>query len=181
MNSWNPSVAHAIRQLVKTEEADPASLSTVAKAKDIVRTANLQSKSPLVTPNFGYVAIWLSEVGNKSTLDGLLTHADKFMSPTWRNGGLYYPRSDHDPEKVRNETAVDPFTGNSAIGYARLNILDGQRKMWLEPWTAEQVSSSPYVDSLDLSSDVDFVRGCWDTMRKAMIVTMRSWDGEKKR
>lgn len=209
MNSWNPSVAHstltsqavgflsrvepdrvelnstpvayAIRNLVKTEGADPDSSSTVARAKDIVKSSGAdQQRMSWTTPTFGYVVKWVSEVGDKATLEGLLTHADKFMNPTWRNGGLYYPRNDQESDKDGNQTAMEPFTGNSAIGYARLNVFDGQRKIWLEPWTAEQVSGSPYVDGVDLSSDVDFIRGSWDRMRKAMLVTMRSWDGERK-
>lgn len=209
MNSWNPSVAHAtfesqavgfmsrvepdrvelnppsianaIRQLVKIEGADPNSLSTIAKARDIVKTSGVnQVKMPWTTPAFGYVVQWVSEVGDKPTLEGLLTHADKFMHPTWRKGGLFYPRNDQESDKDGHHTAVEPFTGNSAIGYARLNIFDGQRKMWLNPWTPEQVSSSPYVDGVDLSNDVDFVRGFFDSERKAMIVTMRSWDGGRK-
>ena len=210
MNSWNPSVAHAtfdtqapgflsriepdrvelnsfpvaqtIRHLIKTEGVDPDSLSTIAKAKQIVESnSSAQQKIPWNTPIFGYVVQWVSEVGNKATLEGLLTHADKFMNPTWRDGGLFYPRNDQETDKDGHPTAVEPFTGNSAIGYARLNIFDGQRKMWLEPWTANQLSSAPYVDGVDLASGVDFLRGNWDEMRKAIFVTIRTWDGEKKK
>jgi hypothetical protein len=210
MNSWNPSVAHstfdsqavgflsevepgrvevnstpvahAIRDLVKTDGADPDSISTISRAKAIVE-ANRgdQQRMPWTTPTFGYVVKWVSEVGNKATLEGLLSHADKFMNPTWRNGGLYYPRNDQETDKYGNRIAVEPFTGNAAIGYARLNVFDGQRKMWLEPWTAEQVSGAPYVDGVDLASDVDFLRGGWDKMRNSMVVTLRSWDSGRKK
>ena len=210
MNSWNPSVAHstfdilapgflsrvepdrvelnsfalaqAIRQLVQTEGSDPDSPSTITKAKQIVASnESSQRGSPWNTPTFGYVTQWVSEVGNKATLDGLLTHADKFMNPTWRHGGLFYPRNDQETDKEGHPTAVEPFTGNAAIGYARLNILDGQRKMWLQPWTAEQVSAAPHVDGVNLDSDVDFLRGSWDEERYALVATMRPWDGEKKK
>lgn len=140
-----------------------------------------QRKSPYNSPTFGYVVQWVSEVGNKAALEGLLTHADKYMNPTWRNGGLFYPRNDQETDKDGHLTTVDPFTGNCAIGYARLNILDGRRKMWLEPRTPEQVASAPFVDCVDLSSGVDFLRGAWDEVQKALIVTMRSWDSEKKK
>lgn len=210
MNSWNPSVAHstfdsqaigflsrvepgrvevnstsiahAIRDLVKTEGADPDSFSTMSRARSIVeKNGSDQRRMPWTTPTFGYVIKWVSEVGNKATLEGLLTHADKFMNPTWRNGGLYYPRNDQETDKYGNRVAVEPFTGNAAIGYARLNVFDGQRKMWLEPWTAEQVSGSPFVDGVDLASGVDFLRGSWDKIHNSMVVTMRSWDSERKK
>jgi hypothetical protein len=73
-------------------------------------------------------------------------------------GSLFYPRNDRETDKDGHPTAVELFTGNSAIGYARLNVFDGQRKMWLEPWTAKQLSSAPYVDGVDLASGVDFLR-----------------------
>lgn len=180
LNSF--AVAQTIRQLVETEGLDPDSPSTITKAKQIVKSkATAQRGSPWHTPTFGYVVQWVSEVGNKATLTGLLNHADKFMNPTWRNGGLFYPRNDQESDEDGHPTTVDPFTGNSGIGYARLNILDGQRKMWLEPWTSEYVANAPYADGLDLSSGVDFLRGSWDEEGKAFIVTVRPWDGEKKK
>ena len=124
-------VAHAIRNLAKTKGADPDSPSTVARAKDIVKSSGAdQQRMPWTTPTFGYVIKWVSEGGNKATLEGLLTHADKFMNPTWRSGGLYYPRNDQESDKDCHRTAVEPFTGNGAIGYARLNVIYGQRKLW---------------------------------------------------
>ncbi|KAJ7819898.1 hypothetical protein B0H14DRAFT_3736464 [Mycena olivaceomarginata] len=68
----------------------------------------------------------------------------------------------------------------TAIGCARLNVRDGQRKMWEAPWTPEHLARTPYVDGEDLSSGVDFLRGTWDADVGAMIVTLRTWDGSSK-
>ena len=75
---------------------------------------------------------------------------------------------------------MDPFTGNSAVGYARLNVFDGQRKMWADPWTSEHISAAPHIEGVDLASGVDFLRGCWVESVRAMVITMRSWDGKVK-
>ncbi|KAK5714300.1 hypothetical protein LTR17_017231 [Elasticomyces elasticus] len=75
---------------------------------------------------------------------------------------------------------LDPFTGNAAIAYARLNVEDGQKRMWEQPWTSEVLSKRPYVDGVELGQGVNFLRGDWDEVAKAVVVTMRSWDGEVK-
>ncbi|KAM6535540.1 hypothetical protein FALCPG4_005095 [Fusarium falciforme] len=76
---------------------------------------------------------------------------------------------------------MDAFTGNSAIPYARLNVFQGQRKMYENPWTDNHFSTYPFIDNIDLSSGVDFLRGNWDKNLAAMAVTMRSYSGEGKK
>jgi len=44
--------------------------------------------------DFGWMTVWASEMGDAVMLDSLLCHADRFMHPTWRSGGPYYPRND---------------------------------------------------------------------------------------
>ncbi|KAL2837717.1 hypothetical protein BJY01DRAFT_220700, partial [Aspergillus pseudoustus] len=210
MNAWNPDLAHrsfetqttgfltqvekdrvnlntapvayAIRKLVKQKDADPNAPSTIRAATEAVRQKfpNGLPKAPYPGPTFGYVAMWVSEVGTAATLNGLLNHADRYLGPTWQDGGLYYPANDEDADEQGNWKTMDPFTGNASIGYARLNVSDGQRKMWLNPWTPEKVSKAPYVGSLDLGSGVDILRGVWDGERGAMILTLRTWDGSTK-
>lgn len=75
---------------------------------------------------------------------------------------------------------MDPFTGNASIGYARLNVLGGQKKMWNAPWTRETLSQRPWVDGVDLGQGVDFVRAVFDEGEQLLLLTIRSWDGSKK-
>jgi hypothetical protein len=77
--------------------------------------------------------MWLSEVDPCDDLAGLLNHADRFLTPEWEKGGLFYPHHDIQRDKDGNWTHVDPFSGNAAIGYARLNVANGQRRMWDTP------------------------------------------------
>jgi hypothetical protein len=176
VNSNSTAVGSAFRTLVK-EGADPDAPATLHSAREI---AGPPAKSTFSYPDFGYVVQWVSEVGSAATLDGLLRHADVFLSPTWERGGLFYPRYDEPEDAAGNWTRMDSYTGNAAIGYARLNVADGQRKMWEAPWTREHFARTPYVDGVDLSSGVDFFRGAWDADVGAMIVTLRTWDGSSK-
>lgn len=204
MNAWNPTVAHrifeeqavgflsqveeerinvhpgplafAIRNLAKTG-CDPNSSLTIKKAREMVEEAPAPPDSPFPRPLFGYILMWVSELGDEKTLQGILNHVDEFLQPEWERGGLYYPVNTQESNDDGNWTGVEPFTGNSAVGYARLNVFDGQRLMWTKPWTPENVSTAPYVSGVDLSSNVDFLRGVWDASRQAMVITLRSWDG----
>lgn len=83
--------------------------------------------------DFGWVAAWASEMGDAATLAGMLRHADRFMRPTWRDGGLYYPRNDQPEDAFGNRTLVEPHTGNTLLGYARLNVADGLWRLFNEP------------------------------------------------
>ncbi|KAM0418627.1 hypothetical protein ACHAPT_012430 [Fusarium lateritium] len=208
MNAWNPEVAHdtfkqqavgflaspveghvrvnhqplalEIRDLVSNEGADPLSPSTYTRAQEILafKDASPAMGFPLSSPVVGYAIQWVSEVGDQPTLDGMLSYVDANFAPQWDQGGLFYPaRPKMDDDSL---TAVDTFTGNAGIAYARLNVFDGQRKMYEEPWTGEYLSSKVFLDGVDLSSSVDFLRGIWDEEDQALVFTVRTWDGSTK-
>ncbi|KAL4881159.1 hypothetical protein BJY04DRAFT_228039 [Aspergillus karnatakaensis] len=174
----HPAIGSAIRQLVQEESVDANSSETLQRA----RVKHLEGSpvgSKYMQPYFGYVVQWLSELGKEAELEALLHYADTHFSPTWDKGGLYYPRDDRITNKSAEWKYVDPFTGNAAIGYARLNIEDGQRKMWERPWTREALSKRPWVDGLNYSQGADCLRGWWAEEEQAMVVTLRSWDDTK--
>ncbi|KAG2417528.1 hypothetical protein HFD88_008747 [Aspergillus terreus] len=170
-------VANAFRHLV-TDRSFPAdSEETLTTAIEISKTLP-PSRIPFETPTFGCVAQWLSELGKKDELDGLLSQADRDLNPTWENGGLFYPRNDEqDPATEAKWTHMDPFSGNAGLGYARLNVPDGQRIMWENPWTKEDLAKRPWIDGVALGSGVDCLRGIWDEKAKTLVLTVRTWDG----
>jgi len=180
VNLNSPLLFRAIRSLVK-KGADPDSAQTlkdaVAMATDLAKNS---PKSPYQWPRFGYCIQWVSEMGDERVLNGLLRHADDFLNPTWERGGFFYRRNTDIMDRNGNWTMVDPFTGNAAIGYARLNIPDGQRIMWQKPWKGEEVRGRPFVDSIDLGCGVDFIRGAWDSENGIFVLTMRSWNNDKR-
>ncbi|MGB6069173.1 MAG: hypothetical protein WBG53_01370 [Rhodococcus sp. (in: high G+C Gram-positive bacteria)] len=96
--------------------------------------------------DFGWTTVWSSEMGDDKTLESLLRHADRFMMPTWRDGGLYYPRNDTATDSDGHRTEVEPMTGNVLLGYARLNVPDGLNKFYNEPWDASRHSEPSLVE-----------------------------------
>lgn len=122
--------------------------------------------------------MWLSEVA-PDDLAGILNHVDRFIHSEWEKGGLFYPRSDAATDKDGNWINMDPFTGNGAIGYARLNVPNGQRMMYNAPWTKEDVEGRAWVDGIGLSDGVDFLRGGWDDGVGGLVMTMRTWHGRQ--
>ncbi|KIX01271.1 uncharacterized protein Z518_08996 [Rhinocladiella mackenziei CBS 650.93] len=76
---------------------------------------------------------------------------------------------------------MDPFTDNAAIGYARLNVPQGQRKMYESPWTRDSVRTTPWIDNrhfVDPKQGVSVLRGVWDEEANALILSVRGWDFE---
>lgn len=57
-------------------------------------------------------------------------------------------------------------------------MIDRQKGMWDRSWNREDIVAKPWVDGLDLSQNVDCVRGIGDENPKAIIITFRTWDDE---
>jgi hypothetical protein len=173
-----PALANAFRKLVRENGADKDDPSTFAKAQEIAK-GRPPSRFPYTAPSYGYVVKWLSELGKTAELECLLQYADEHLKPTWEDGGLFYPRNDNEFDSSGEWSHMDPFTGNGAIAYARLNVGDGQKKMWEHPWTREEIGSRPWLDGLDLALGIDCLRAAWDESNQALVATVRSWSGDK--
>lgn len=175
----NPTrVAIAFRKLVAAG-ADKNDPETLQKARDPAGHF-VNPRIPFETLNWGTFTMMLSELGKEKELADLLQCLDERLNPTWDHGGLFYPRNDHLADQQWNLTHMEPHSGNSGVGYARLNVTGGQKKMWEQPWTREVLAGRPWVDGLSLADGVDFLRGVWDEEKEAMILTMRRWQGEKQ-
>ena len=178
INIHPPVLTNAIHKLARDENRDPDDPAMISRAKK--ETAGQPpSQRPYLSPTFGWVAQWFSEIAGSPDLDALLAHADKYLQPTWKDGGLYYKRNDAGWDDEGNYIHVDPYIGNAAIGYARLNVKGGQKKMWDHPWTEEEVKGRPWVDGLSFGQDVDCLRAHWDGEEGLMVVTLRTWNGER--
>ncbi|QSE90630.1 hypothetical protein JWS13_19395 [Rhodococcus pseudokoreensis] len=133
MNMWNRDFvrAHYPEQIADLLVHGPDGTLSVSSAP----TREIMGQNVINdTCDFGWAVAWASEMGDTTTLEGLLAHADRFMNPTWRDGGLYYPRNDTMSDDRGNRTVVEPLTGNTLLGYARLNVPDGMWKLYNEPW-----------------------------------------------
>ena len=179
-----PVVGNAFRSLVASDETkrhsagSPETLALAVEASK--KNPKPFSPIPYTKPTFGYVIQWLSELGKKEELNGLLEYADNHLNPIWEKGGLYYPRNDVPFDEEFNWTHMDPFSGNAAIGYARLNVADGQKMMWEKPWTKETLEQRPWVNGISLKDGVDCSRGCWDAEKRCIVVTVKTWDEAQK-
>ncbi|KAE8453320.1 hypothetical protein EG329_011387 [Mollisiaceae sp. DMI_Dod_QoI] len=179
INLHAPVVTNAIHDIVAKEGGDVDSPSIIARARTMTAGQRPSNKQYL-SPTFGYIAQWFSEIAGSPDLDALLRHADTYLKPSWNSGGLYYPRSKQDDawDGEGNFTFGDSYTGNAGIGYARLNVKNGQKKMWDHPWTKEILENRPWIDGIDLAQNVDCLRGKWDEEEKAMLATFRTWNGQ---
>lgn len=173
-NIRSPEVANEIRRIASTG-VDPESPTVIEEARKAAETQpRSDSNSPL--PTFGFIAQWLSEVEGPSELDPLLRHANEYLNPTWSNGGLYYRRHAPGWDQEGNYLYMEPYSGNAAIGYSRLNVQGGQKQMFEHPWTKEEVQRRPCVEGVGFESGIDFLRGVWMEEKKAMVITLRSWE-----
>jgi hypothetical protein len=76
------------RQVAQFLAAGPDGMFSVPSAR-----ARMVMGQPLISDacDFGWVIAWASEMGDETTVGGLLAHADRFMKPTWRDGGCTIP------------------------------------------------------------------------------------------
>ncbi|RSL66059.1 hypothetical protein CEP54_003867 [Fusarium duplospermum] len=179
MNAWNPELAKVAYDTAYNRVMDmimPTNKSTVAEASTTL-ISRAQIPQPMTKPILGYAAQMISELGDEATLDQYLRFIDKAYPPIWEQGGLFYPAI---AQRNGRLPPMDAFTGNAAIPYGRLNVFQGQRRMYKNPWTEEHFSTYPFIDNVDLSSGVDFLRGSWDEDLAAMAITMCSYLGKNE-
>ncbi len=110
-----------------------------AKYKEYQRNPGHHATDPMMVGVhiFGTLALAAAEVGDTETRDGLLAYADKYLSPTWKNAGLFYPHND-DKAGTGYTTAL---VGNALIAGARLCPRDGFRQMYDRSWDAAELSA----------------------------------------
>lgn len=97
----------------------------------------------------GMLGLLAAELGDEDTRQGLLAHADANMNPTWKEGGLFYPRCDD----LDTESYVTCVTGNALIAATRLVTKNGLSDLFNRPWTEAElalptISGIPYPSVL---------------------------------
>ncbi|MDT7588849.1 MAG: hypothetical protein QOE32_6399 [Pseudonocardiales bacterium] len=152
MNSWNRDFVHRnyprqVREFL-VPGSDGALSVRSAPAMEVMGQTVVND-----TCDFGWVAAWASEMGDAETLTGLFAHADRYFAPTWRDGGLYYPRNDTPADADGNRTDIEPMSGNVLLGYARLNVPDGLNGLYQQPWDRAHFSN-PALTEVDPEVEV---------------------------
>ncbi len=184
MHAWNPEFVNAncLRQIERWSEPGPDGTLWIKPAIPPVGFGKELSSAR----DFGWAAVCASEVGDAETLARLLAYADRFLNAARQDGAYFYRRRDGWLDQDGKLAAMDPHTGNALLAYARLNVPDGLRKLYNDPWNAAHFAEPALVDMPD---DLD-VRGAFfdpgaDTLflnflrpdtGKATIAIANVWD-----
>jgi hypothetical protein len=168
MNMWNRDFVRSNypRQLAGLVEHGRDGAISVSPGKPFLLAGN-----PVVGDacDHGWVSVWASEMGDTETLRGLLAHADRYMRPTWRDGGLYYPRNDERTDADGKRTEMEPITGNVLLAYARLNVPNGLWTMYNQPWDRRHFTEPALTV---VAPDVDVTRAYFDRERRELVFTL---------
>lgn len=134
MHSWNPEFVHQHYPAMLERFLIPGPDDTCAiRLWEPVDVRGVNTTAD--TADFGWAAVAAAELGDDKTLRGLLGHADRFMNPTWRDGGLHYPRNDMRYDDQGILRLVEPITSNTLLPFARLNVPNGLHTFYHQPWT----------------------------------------------
>jgi hypothetical protein len=124
---------------------------------------------PTTLCHFGFLATWAAEVGDDVVRDGLLDTADRTMCPTWRDGGLFYPRDDRPVDDDGNYRFMDPLTGNALLAFARLCPPRGLKFLYEDRWQSERFAQ-PALRTVNAGIDVCEAR--FDTATNCLRFTL---------
>ncbi|NNL85930.1 MAG: hypothetical protein HKP27_09770 [Myxococcales bacterium] len=152
MHAWNPEHVREVypKQLEAFLVPGPDGTCAIRLWEPIDLRGSMET---IDTADFGWAAAAASELGDETTLNGFLLHADRYMNPTWRDGGLYYPRNDLRYDEDGILRLVEPITTNALLPYAQLNVTHGLHTFYNEPWARDHFEE-PLITEVSDSADV---------------------------
>ncbi len=186
MNAWNRDEVRSRYpgRLAEWTERRPDGLVTLRSPRGVIAAREARAAGrpappadrafPWRTPDLGYLAMWISEMGDTETLRGLLAHADRYMNPTWDRGAFYYPRNDTPNDDAGNMTFMDPVTGNAMLAYSRLNVGDGIWSLYNRPFGPEHFGQ-PALEGV--VGDADVLGARFVAERQVLQLAVRSRGG----
>lgn len=167
MHAWNPELVEANypQQMARWSKPGPDGTLWITPA---IPPAGY-GKELSAARDFGWAAACASEVGDDDALERLLAYADRFLNPAWEDGAYFYRRRDGWLDESGRLAAMDPHTGNALIAYARLNVPDGLRKLYDNPWGKSHFGEPALADMPD---DID-VRGArYDDRARTLMLNL---------
>lgn len=124
-----------------------------------------------VSHQHAFMAVLASEVGDREATDALLAYADTYWNPTWKDGGLYYPRSDAvGTDRHHINRHVLRIAGNALLGFARINVKNGLWQLYNQPWHASHFAN-PFLSAVAYPQ-VLVTQAYYDQTKKALIITL---------
>ncbi|VTU24455.1 Linalool dehydratase/isomerase precursor [Variovorax sp. PBS-H4] len=169
MNMWNRDFVHAHYPAQIRDwrvEGEDGAVSVRSAERPLIMGQKVVNDDS----DFGWAATWASEIGDSATLSGLQRHAERYMAPTWREGGLYYPRNDMLQDAEGHRTLVEPMCGNVLMGYASLNVPDGLWKLYNEPIAADERRRPALVE---VGEGIDVLQAYFDAQAQQLHFTLR--------
>ena len=168
MNMWNRDFIRAhyrsqLADLLIPGEDGAASVKLTAPPSNAGLTLDYD------TGDFGFIAMWASEMGDAQTLSALTCHADRHMNPTWEKGGLSYPRQDERYDDAGRLIRVEPITGNALMAYAALNVPDGLWTLFNDPWHPGHFDE-PLIT--EISDNFDVLSARYDPVAERLDFTL---------
>jgi Linalool dehydratase/isomerase len=151
MNGWAPDLVAQLYPVHR--DAELADLLDARPEHWLKRWAD-----PFVSFDFGFLAAYAAELGDRQTVQALLDYADEHFHPTWRDGRYYYPRRDVAttdildyfflesppvlPPAQLGHHHVGTLSGNAVLLFARLNRGGGIRQLYSDEFALSFASSA---------------------------------------
>lgn len=166
MHAWNPVLVKAnfATQIDRWARPGPGDTLYIAPPAMMAENEDLASAR-----DFGWAAVCASEVGDIETRDRLLAYADSYLHARWTDGGYHYARHDRLYDDDGLFRCMDPHTGNALLGYARLNVPDGLRMLYDDPWGPDH-HREPALD--DLPENIDVTVGRFDRDENRLAIRL---------
>lgn len=139
--------------------------------------------SSQVSQDFGFVAAYAAEMGDRATAQKLLEYADEHFAPRWVDGGYFYPLRTvvgeefagppkPVPTEKLGEHQVGPLTGNALLGFARLNPGQGIWNLYNKT-TPTSFAHSGDPEVVDVRyPEVQITQAFYDKAERKLAVTM---------
>lgn len=136
-----------------------------------------------VSIDFGFLAAYAAEMGDRMTVQTLLDYADKHFSPRWADGGYFYPAhvvvgeeykgpSKVVPPEMLGQHQMGPLTGNALLNFARLNPGNGIWNLY-NNISATSFSRSGDPEVVDIRyPEVQVTQAYYDKQKRRLAVAM---------
>jgi len=176
MHGWNRDFIESVYPTQR--DAELSGLIDTAPEHWRVRWGSSQ-----VSQDFGFLAAYAAETGDRATAQKLLEYADEHFDPHWVDGGYFYPRRtvvgeefEGPPKPVPTEKLgqhqVGPLTGNALLGFARLNPGQGIWNLYNKT-TPTSFAHSGDPEVVDVTyHQVQITKAYYDKTERKLAVSM---------
>ncbi|KAL4961157.1 uncharacterized protein BDV14DRAFT_181059 [Aspergillus stella-maris] len=179
MHAWNPQLVQETydrrRDVILSTALDGTKAVNIPRAILGLPRNELHLNSGGI---WGWVPAWATEMGDEDTKNALLSYADKYFHPKFREGGLMYPRNDQVFDSEGNFTMVSPILSNALLPLTRLNVRHGLKRFYEEPWGGSNRAHYSEPGLVDVDCEVDVYRAVFIPEEKKLVFDLAVADYE---